>query len=50
MQEILDMLHAYDHYNVCNEIEIAKGKHYKAKTIKEGLKQLKRALKWQRKR
>jgi hypothetical protein len=50
IEETLELLRAY-HWKGCSEtIEIAKGKNKLPETIKEGLTQLKRAIKWQTKK
>ena len=43
---MLKLLSKYDFYNECKEIEIAKGKNRLPLTLKEGLKQLNRAIKY----
>jgi hypothetical protein len=45
---ILKLLNKYDYFNECEEIEIAKGKNRLPLTIVEGIKQIKRALKYKK--
>ena len=43
---ILKLLHIDDFYGEGNNIEIAKGKYKLPETVKEGITQLTRELKW----
>jgi hypothetical protein len=45
---ILKLLNKYDYFNECEEIEIAKGKNRLPLTVVEGIKQIKRALKYKK--
>jgi hypothetical protein len=45
---ILKLLNKYDYFNECEEIEIAKGKNRLPLTMVEGIKQIKRALKYKK--
>ena len=42
------MLMSLDHYGQAEVIEIAKGKYEIPNTIKKGVKQIKREIKWQK--
>lgn len=46
LREIIQLLTLHEHYGVSEEIEIAKGKYQYPSTIKIGKRQLKRQLKW----
>lgn len=50
MDDILEMLHSNEFYAESKLIEIAKGKYKKPESLKEGFYQIKRALKWQKKK
>lgn len=50
MDDILEMLHSGEFYGVSENIEIAKGKYKKPESVKEGIYQIKRVLKWQKKK
>ena len=45
---IFKLLNKYDYFNECEEIEIAKGKNRLPLTLSEGIKQVKRALKYKK--
>ena len=45
---ILKLLNIDEFYGVSENIEIAKGKNKLPETIKEGFKQVKREIKWQK--
>jgi hypothetical protein len=47
LKEIIELLKIEDYYGKSELIEIAKGKYKAPETIKEGVKQAKRKLKWQ---
>ncbi len=47
IKHILDLLMANEHYNISEEIEIAKGKYALPTSYKNGFKQIKRIAKWQ---
>lgn len=48
IREILTMLNNNEHYNKSELIEIAKGKYQLQSTIKGGIKQFKRLMRWQK--
>ena len=50
MNELIYLLRSNDFYGVSKEIEIAKGKHEKQKSIKGAWYQFKRFVKWQLKK
>lgn len=50
IKHILNMLSIDEHYNKSELIEIAKGKYQLQSTIKGGIKQLKREMKWLKRR
>lgn len=50
IKQILDLLALTEHYNQSENIEIAKGKYQLPTTLKQGFKQIKRELKWLRKK
>ena len=45
---VLKLLNIDDFYGVSKTIEVAKGKNKLPETIKEGFKQVKREIKWQK--
>ena len=48
IKTLLDLLMSLDHYGQAEVIEIAKGKYEIPNTIKKGVKQIKREIKWQK--
>lgn len=48
IKQILQLLSVDNHYGQSELIEIAKGKYEYPATIKKGLKQIKRQIKWQK--
>jgi len=47
LKNIIELLKLDDYYGKSELIEIAKGKYKAPETIKEGIKQAKRNVKWQ---
>ena len=45
---IIQLLQLNDYYGVSETIDIAKGKYELPKSLKQGIKQIKRDLKWQK--
>ena len=50
ISHIMAMLNGLDHYGQSEEIEIAKGKHEYPKTFKDFYKQVKREIKWRKRK
>jgi hypothetical protein len=50
IKHILDLLALDEFYGQSELIEIAKGKYQRPTTIKQGFKQLKRQIKWQKRK
>jgi hypothetical protein len=50
IKELITLLKANNYYAVSESIEIAKGKYKAPETIKEGIKQAKRKIQWQKKK
>ena len=50
MSHIMAMLNGLDHYGQSEAIEIAKGKHEYPKTFKDFFKQVKREIKWRKRK
>lgn len=50
IKQILELLTLNEHYGQTENIEIAKGKYQLAKDFKTGFRQIKRHLKWLRKK
>jgi hypothetical protein len=48
IKQLLDLLLSLDHYGQSEVIEIAKGKYELPNTIKKGVNQIKRQIKWQK--
>ena len=49
IKETIDLLHVMKHYGVSENIEIAKGKYAKPKTVKGAFYKLIRKIKWLKK-
>ena len=50
IKQIIELLKEDDFYGIAEEIEVAKGSYKAPMTIKEGIKNAKRKMQWQRKR
>jgi len=50
IKQIIELLKTDDFYGIAEEIEVAKGRYKAPETIKEGVKQAKRKLQWQRRK
>lgn len=50
ISHIMAMLNSLDHYGQSEAIEIAKGKYEYPKTFKDFFKQVKREIKWRRRK
>lgn len=50
IKQILNMLNTLDHYGQSEAIEIAKGKYEYSKTFSNFFKQVKREIKWRRRK
>lgn len=50
IKNIIELLGTDNFYNVSEEIDFAKGKYKAPETIREGIKNIKRQLRWQSKR
>lgn len=50
IKHVLNLLVSMDHYSQSENIEIAKGKFELPKTFKKGFTQVKRFIKWQKRK
>jgi len=50
IKNIIELLNLQDYYGKSELIDIAKGKYKAPETVKEGVKNVKRRLKWQLKK
>ena len=50
IKQLIDLLRLFDYYGEAEEIEIAKGRYKAPETIKEGIKNAKRQIQWQKRK